>query len=191
MRMEVNQRMKRFVLTGTPGAGKTAVLRQLEVEGFRVVEEAATDVIQLQQALGVAEPWSHLSFIDSVVGLQSFRQACASVAPVDIQFHDRSVICTAALARYLEYPATDLLLRAIERIRREAVFEQSVFFMRGLGFINHTEARRISLSEAKRFESIHEETYLGFGFDLIFIEPASVADRAAEMSRIVQELLGC
>lgn len=189
--MEVSERMKRFVLTGAPGAGKTAVLRQLEVEGFSVVEEAATDVIQLQQALGVAEPWSQASFIDSVVDLQSHRQACASLAPVDIQFHDRSVICTAALARYLEYPETDSLLREIERIRGEAVFEQSVFFMRGLGFINHTEARRISLSEAKRFESIHEETYLAFGFDLIFIEPANVADRAAAIRRIVEEILGC
>jgi len=48
--------MRRFVLTGTPGAGKTAILRQLELDGFAVVEEAATDVIALQQAQGVAEP---------------------------------------------------------------------------------------------------------------------------------------
>lgn len=187
--MEVNERMKRFVLTGAPGAGKTAVLRQLEVEGFSVVEEAATDVIQLQQALGVAEPWRQASFIDAIVDLQRLRQIGASFAPVDIQFHDRSVICTAALARYLEYSATDLLVREMERIKREAVFEQSVFFMRGLGFITHTEARRISVGEAKRFESIHEETYRDFGFDLIFIEPASVADRVAEIRRIAQTLL--
>ncbi|MER6582341.1 AAA family ATPase, partial [Nonomuraea sp. NPDC001023] len=44
------------VLTGTPGAGKTAVLRLLEVRGYSVVEEAATDVIALGQALGRAEP---------------------------------------------------------------------------------------------------------------------------------------
>ena len=33
--------MKRYILTGTPGAGKTAILRALETEGFDVVEEAA------------------------------------------------------------------------------------------------------------------------------------------------------
>ena len=37
--------MKRFILTGTPGAGKTAVVRQLELDGFSVVEEAATDIL--------------------------------------------------------------------------------------------------------------------------------------------------
>ena len=31
--------MKRFILTGTPGSGKTAILRQLELEGFGVVRE--------------------------------------------------------------------------------------------------------------------------------------------------------
>jgi predicted ATPase len=39
--------MRRFILTGAPGAGKTAVIRQLEIDGFSVVEEAATDIIAL------------------------------------------------------------------------------------------------------------------------------------------------
>ena len=38
--------MPRYILTGAPGAGKTAVLRLLEVSGYTVVEEAATDVIR-------------------------------------------------------------------------------------------------------------------------------------------------
>jgi predicted ATPase len=49
--------MKRYIVTGAPGAGKTAIIRQLELEGFSVVEEAATDVIALWQAEGIAEPW--------------------------------------------------------------------------------------------------------------------------------------
>jgi len=58
--------MKRFILTGTPGAGKTTILRQLEIEGFDVVEEAATNVIALEQAKGVAEPWLQGGFLDMV-----------------------------------------------------------------------------------------------------------------------------
>jgi predicted ATPase len=37
--------MRRFIITGAPGSGKTAIIRQLELDGFSVVEEAATDVI--------------------------------------------------------------------------------------------------------------------------------------------------
>ena len=51
--------MKRFIVTGTPGEGKTAIIRQLELEGFSVVEEAATDVIAAAQAGGTSEPWTH------------------------------------------------------------------------------------------------------------------------------------
>jgi predicted ATPase len=65
--------MKRFVLTGTAGAGKTAIIRQLEREGFGIVEEAATDVIALEQACGIAEPWKHPSFIDNRTGAHRRR----------------------------------------------------------------------------------------------------------------------
>ncbi|MBV8361675.1 MAG: AAA family ATPase [Deltaproteobacteria bacterium] len=58
--------MKRYILTGAPGAGKTAILRHLELDGYGVVEAAATDIIALEQAQGVAEPWSGASFIDAV-----------------------------------------------------------------------------------------------------------------------------
>jgi predicted ATPase len=65
--------MKRYILTGAPGAGKTAILRHLELDGYGVVEEAATDIIALEQAHGVVEPWSHASFIDAIVNLQRAR----------------------------------------------------------------------------------------------------------------------
>ena len=101
--------MKRFILTGAPGSGKTAIIRQLELDGFTVVEEAATDVIALWHAQGIAESWMHPAFIDAIAELQKQRQLRASWQPGEVQFHDRSVICTAALEAYLGYPASELL----------------------------------------------------------------------------------
>ena len=89
--------MKRYILTGAPGAGKTLILRQLELDGFGVVEEAATDLIALWQARGIAEPWHEDFFIDAIAELQNQRQTRAAFEPVAIQFHDRSPVCTAAL----------------------------------------------------------------------------------------------
>jgi predicted ATPase len=62
--------MPRYILTGTPGAGKTAILRQLELNRHLVVEEAATDVIARENALGHVEPWHEAAFIDKIVTLQ-------------------------------------------------------------------------------------------------------------------------
>jgi len=171
--------MKRFVLTGAPGAGKSVILRQLELDGFSVVEEAATDLIALAQARGVAEPWMHPSFIDSIADLQSQRQLRTSCEPDGIQFHDRSAVCTVALAVYLGHPVSDTLSRELKRIESEAIFQKRVFFMRNLGLITPTEARRISFEETLRFERIHEETYRNFGFEIVFIDPGSVSERVA------------
>jgi predicted ATPase len=180
--------MKRFVLTGAPGAGKTAILRQLELDGFSVVEEAATDVIARQQAQGVAEPWTHPQFIDAVVDLQRRRQLGASSEVADVQFHDRSVVCTAALAAYLGHPVSGALAGELERIRTEAIFQKRVFFIRNLGFITPTEARRISFEETLRFERTHEETYRDLGFEIVSIKPGHLLDRAAAIKAAIAEI---
>jgi predicted ATPase len=112
----------------------------LELDGFGVVEEAATDVIALWQALGVAEAWEHYAFIDGIAELQRRRQIRACRAPDEVQFHDRSVICTAALAVYLGCPFSDLLSRELERVETGAIYQKSVFFIQNLGFITPTEA---------------------------------------------------
>lgn len=171
--------MRRFIITGAPGSGKTAIVRQLELDGFSVVEEAATDVIAAAHAGGMAEPWRHPSFIDVIAHLQGERLIRASFQPDEIQFHDRCVVCTAALAVYLGHPSSPFLARELERVKKEAIFQERVFFIRNLGFVTPTEARRISFEDAVRFEKIHEETYRDFGFELVSVQPGSLVERTS------------
>ena len=171
--------MRRFIITGAPGSGKTTIIRQLELDGFSVVEEAATDVIAAAQANGTIQPWMDHSFIDVVANLQRDRQIRASCQAVEVQFHDRSAVCTAALAAYLGHPFSPFLSSELERIKNEAVYQKRVFFIRNLGFITPTEARRISFEDTVRFEKIHEETYRDFGFELVSVEPGSLVERVS------------
>ena len=178
--------MKRFIITGAPGAGKTAIIRQLELDGFGVVGEAATDVIAAAQARGTPQPWTDPSFIDVVADLQKQRQIRASYQPDDVQFHDRCVVCTAALAVYLGYPFSPFLTSELERIKEDAIYDNRVFFIRNLGFITPTEARRISFEETLRFERIHEETYRGFGFELVSVEPGDLLERVGVIKATIR-----
>jgi predicted ATPase len=92
----------------------------LECEGFGVIEEAATDVIALEQAKGVVEPWTDPCFIDLVVDLQKRRQLRVARAPDKVQSHDRSAASSAK------------------------------GFIRAAYFLFAAEARRITYEEARR-----------------------------------------
>lgn len=168
----------RFILTGTPGSGKTAILRQLELDGLGVVEEAATDVIALSQACGIDEPWEQHGFTDAIASLQHRRQLAADHHDGPV-FFDRSPVCTYALALYLGHPIGGLLAGELDRIRDERIYDKRVFFIASQGFVTPTPARRISLPEAQRFEELHAEVYRSFGYGLITIGPGPLDVRVA------------
>ncbi len=168
----------RFIFTGPPGAGKTTLLHELAQDGFSIAAEAATDVIAAKQRLGIHQPWQDASFVDAIAQLQRARQlALGDSAP--IQLYDRSPICTLALASWLGHPISDDLKREIDRMLREQIYRPEIFFVESLGFITPTEARRIDLADSIRFGQLHEQTYAAYGFRIIRVNPAAVAERAA------------
>jgi predicted ATPase len=176
----------RYVLTGTPGSGKTAILRYLEHDGFAVVEEAATDVIALWLALGEPDPSARPDFIDKILTLQRQRESLARPAgdgghPV---FFDRSPVCTLALSRFIGLPPTPLLVGEVDRVMRDRVYCESVFFVRSLGFVAPTAARRISLADSLVFEEVHEQTYRELGFRLITVPVGPLAGRVEQVLRV-------
>jgi predicted ATPase len=176
--------MRRYILTGTPGAGKTAILRLLEALGYGVVEEAATAVIALEHARGEDEIRHETGFIDKIVALQRWRQERG--CPVDgLQFYDRSPVCTLALSRYLGLPVSPALSAELDRIARERVYDTQVFFVRNIGYVERTRARRISFEDSLRFERIHEETYGILGYELAEVPAGPLAARVSGILRKV------
>jgi len=140
--------MKRYILTGTPGAGKTSILHGLAALGYPVVEEAATAVIAAAQVRGDTEPWTRPSFITDILRVQRHLPE----VPAGVVVHDRSPVCTHALAVHLGFPVTREL--AAEVARSAAVYQRRVFFVRNLGFCEPTPARRIGFAEALEFERL-------------------------------------
>jgi predicted ATPase len=178
--------MQRYIITGAPGAGKTAIVAELRSRGYAVVDEAATDVIAREHARGREEPWRETSFADDIVALQRQRQEEPTPPGTAVQVYDRSPICTVALAHYAACPVSDALAAEVARIARHGIYERRVFFVRPLGFIEKTAARRITYEDSLRFERIHEETYRAHGFDLVDVPLDGVAERADLVERYLR-----
>jgi len=175
---------ERYILTGTPGSGKTAILRALELAGYLVVEEAATDIIALRHAQAIAEPHTHPAFIDDITNLQKHRQMrIADLA--QLQFYDRSPICTYALAVFLNFPISKTLAEEMARLEKAQIYQKQVFFIENLGFCEPSAARKITFEDSLKFEKVHEETYRSFGYECIKIAPQELSARVEQITRYV------
>lgn len=180
--------MKRYILTGAPGSGKTALIRYFTSIGFNAVEEAATDVISSEQANGNPAPWTTPpDFIEKIAHLQIQRLKKSIEISSLYQFFDRSPLCTLALAKYLEYTPPKLLLDEIDFIKKENIYQQQVFFIENLGHCQQTEARKISFEEALRFEKIHETIYQAYDFELLKIPNLTINDRAKMILSVIDQ----
>jgi predicted ATPase len=162
--------IRRYVLTGAPGAGKTTLAEALHRRGHVVVREAATDV--------VAGGGDGDGFLDTVLALQLARER-ATTAPVQVL--DRSPLCTLALARWLGVAPSAALLAAAAADR----YERTVFLVQPLGFITATAVRRISYADSLRFAAVHSDVYRQYGFTLVEVPAAPGAARWALVERLL------
>lgn len=137
-----------------------------------MIHEAATDVIASAQAQGIKHPWAESDFTDKIVCMQKERQINASG---NLQFYDRSPFCIYALGQYfsqgahVEFTPSPRLSKEIERCLKSDIYQNKVFFFENLGFIEHTDARKISYEDALIFEQIHLDAYSWFGFRIIMV----------------------
>jgi predicted ATPase len=177
--------MPRYVLTGAPGAGKTVILRALERAGQSVVEEAATDVITLEHALGRVAPEEDPDFLAKITALQRTRQLDRARDHDRLVFFDRSPVCTLALARFLGRDVPAALADEVDRVIAAGIYAPTVFFVRNLGFVTPTAVRRIGFADSLAFERVHEEAYRELGFTLADVPAGPLPERAGMIAAVV------
>jgi predicted ATPase len=77
----------------------------------------------------------------------------------------------------MEFKPLPVLLDEIDRCLKDGIYQNKVFFFENLGFIEHTDARKISYEDALIFEKIHLDVCKKFGFEIIMVRRESIAER--------------
>jgi predicted ATPase len=101
--------MKRFVISGCSGGGKSALLGELARRGHRVFAEPGREIVKQQlQAGDDGLPWRNVQkFAELCIarGIVQVKQAVAEAATV--AFFDRSIIDAVAALEHLNLPVPE------------------------------------------------------------------------------------
>jgi predicted ATPase len=100
--------MPRVIITGGPGAGKTALLRQLASLGFATVEESARAVIAERLAIGLPPRPAPIEFAREILrrDVEKYERSADARGWI---FFDRGVIEALAMVNEVEpMPAAEL-----------------------------------------------------------------------------------
>jgi predicted ATPase len=170
--------MRKYVLTGGPGSGKSSIILALEQRGEYVIREAAEDYIKLRQAQGTPTPWKEADFQQKILDLQVQRESRINPAASRV-FIDRGIHDGLAYAGQ----DTETYNRILEHTF--AVNYEKIFLVELLDDVNTTAVRRENTEQAKFLEKLLYMTYWNAGYDPMMIVPNPLDKRVEDILRTI------
>lgn len=173
---------RRVVVTGGPGSGKSTLLDRLGAAGWARSEEAGRGVIRDQLAVGGRGlPWFDPALFAELMLCWELREHRA--ARDGLTFYDRGLPDIAGFLRVESLPVPAHVHAAARDLR----YSGPVFLAPPWPAIYRTDAeRRQSPDLARRTCEVLAETYADYGYELVELPLAPVAERA----RFVLDVLG-
>ncbi len=166
---------RKYVLTGGPGSGKSSIILALEYRGEAVMREVAGDFINLQQAMGIPEPWKDPKFQDRIRNWQVTREMDADkIAKNGRVFLDRGVLDGLA---YCQMDGTSTAMRCADRIIKQTKPYGLIFVVENHGCCETTGTIRESRAEAMELETLQERNYWEAGYEPVRVPAGPLEER--------------
>ena len=183
--------MEKYILTGGPGTGKTAVLKGLSKQGFATVPEAARQIILEEQQKerinsgyqGIL-PQNNLSlFQNLVIGRQLEQEMKIPFSSGNV-FLDRSLVDPIAYAEVGNITPSSDLYQLIE----EAEYKR-MFFLERLPFYEQDEERKEDSGLAQRIHEKLYQVYDRLGFDIVTVPVGKSSEKELNIEERVKFIL--
>lgn len=177
--------VKRVVITGGPGSGKSTVINALERRGFYCQPEAGRSIIQHQQQIGGhALPWQDpAAFAEQMLGWE-MRSWYGADEKQTYCFYDRGVPDILGYLTLMQLPIPDHLLEAVRRFP----YHSDIFLAPPWKAIYAGDAeRKQSWEEAVQTAAIMADTYGKLGYRIIVLPEGSVEWRTDYILQALEE----
>lgn len=173
-----------FVVTGGPGAGKTALIEALASQGLPTMPEAGRGIIRAQRSIGgTALPWvDRQAFAAAMLAweMRSHAEALRLRGPV---IFDRGVPDVIGYLRLCGLPVPAPAERAARVVRYAPVVFLAPFWPE---IFRRDAERRQDMAEAEATCAAMRQVYSELGYRLLTLPRAPVAARV----RFVLEAIG-
>jgi len=167
--------MKRFVITGGPGRGKSTLIDILASRGYTVVSEAARMIIEEEQSAGSeALPWKDLATFQTKVVQRQLDLESETVG--DVVFFDRGILDGYGYCVQKGMPIPQIILDKIDQVGERY---DKIFVLEALpGY----KLDKIRFEDEKTATDIHNaivDAYKKFGYEPILV-PAFPPEQRAD-----------
>lgn len=156
--------MKRIVITGGPGSGKTTIVDELKRQSFICFEEVSRDIIS---NMNITTVHKDIPFEEHIFNIrkQDFHKAHN-----DLQFYDRSMLDTLAYMQANNHAIPKYMISDCEDHR----YFSSVFILPPWNDIYTVDRERLeSFEEAKTIYHELTQVYSQFNYSLIEVPKLS------------------
>jgi len=165
---------QKYIITGAPGTGKTAIINALMQKGYSCAEEISREIIAEQLIIGGdILPWKdQIAFENHIANLRK-EQYLNSSENKNYFFDRSSVDCIAYLKANKLRVTTE-----ITQITKQCVYNKLVFITPIWKKIYINDSERIEdIKSAINIEKSLIETYKSLGYNLVKVPKISVSER--------------
>lgn len=169
-------KLKRIVITGAPGTGKTTIIKALRDLGHHCFEEVSRDVIRKYQTEGISNPFlTHANAFSERLFLERIQQfKNAENISQKIAFYDRGIPDVIAYLDYKNALITDDYLIQAKKNRYTKIFItppwEAIYAKDNERFETFEDAKLIHKSLLK--------TYKSLGYQTVSVPLENVAQRS-------------